>query len=181
MTKNILIVSSSPRQQSNSHRLAEAFAAGAERAGNTVEMIRLRGKKLSFCLGCMACQKTKTGHCVQKDDAEEIIQKMATADVIVFASPIYYYSIPGQLKTLLDRANPLYPLDIQFREIYFLSTAADDSEETPSRAIACIEGWIDCFEDVKLSDSLFCGGVDGPNEIEGNPKLIEAENLGAAV
>lgn len=179
MKKNVLVISASPRAVSNSHRLAEAFASGAVRSGHTVEVVRLRGKKLSFCLGCMACQKTKSGHCVQKDDADELIQRMRYADVLVFAAPIYYYSLPGQLKTLLDRANPLYPLENAFREVYLLTTAADDAEDAPARAKACIEGWIECFPGVQLAGTLFCGGVDAPDEIAGNPVLVQAEALGA--
>lgn len=66
-------------------------------------------KNIRFCKGCLACQKTQ--HCVINDDAPAIVAKMHDADVIVFATPIYYYEMCGQLKTLLDRANPLYSSD----------------------------------------------------------------------
>ena len=104
MAKNILILSASLRAGSNSETLANAFADGARAAGHTVEIVSLRGKQIAFCRGCLACQTL--GKCVIDDDAVAITEKMQHADVIVFATPIYYYEMSGQLKTMLDRANP---------------------------------------------------------------------------
>ena len=105
MNKKVLILSSSPRKGGNSETLAAAFANGALEAGNLVETVHLREKNYGFCRGCLACQKL--GHCVIRDDAVEVTAKMHDADVLVFATPVYYYSVSGQLKTMLDRANPL--------------------------------------------------------------------------
>ena len=106
MNKKILIVTSSLRANSNSDALAQAFAQGAREAGNEVETITLKVKNIAFCKGCMSCQKTLK--CAIRDDANEIAEKVKCADVIVFATPVYYYGISGQLKTLLDRCNPLF-------------------------------------------------------------------------
>lgn len=121
MAKNILILSASLRAGSNSETLANAFADGARAAGHTVEVVSLRGKSIAFCRGCLACQTL--GRCVIDDDAVAITEKMQHADVIVFATPIYYYEMSGQLKTLLDRANALFPSDYAFRDIYLLTYA----------------------------------------------------------
>ena len=131
MGKAILIVSSSPRKNGNSETLADAFAKGARKAGHSVETVRLREKQLGFCKGCLAC--LKLGHCVIQDDAIEIADKMHDADALVFATPVYYYSVCGQLKTMLDRANPLFGSDYAFTEAYLLATAAED-EHQPSTA-----------------------------------------------
>ena len=104
MDKKVLIISSSPRKGGNSETLAEAFAKGAREAGNQVETVSLREKQVGFCKGCLAC--LKLGHCVIQDDAVEIAAKMHDANVLVFATPVYYYCVSGQLKTMLDRANP---------------------------------------------------------------------------
>lgn len=104
MPKNILILSTSLRKDSNSDALAAAFARGAAEAGHHAVMCSLRGKALGFCVGCLSCQKTK--RCVIRDDAPAIVQQMKQADILVFATPIYYYEMCGQMKTLLDRANP---------------------------------------------------------------------------
>ena len=104
MSKKVLIVSASPRKNSNSEALALSFAEGAREAGHEVEFISLRGKTLNFCRGCFVCQEKQ--RCVIRDDGDLICQKALTADVLVFATPIYYYEMSGQLKTLLDRLNP---------------------------------------------------------------------------
>lgn len=98
MAKNVLVISTSLRSRSNSDALADSFLAGAEAAGNRAEKISLRGKALAFCRGCLVCQQT--GKCVIRDDAAEIIEKMCRADVLVFATPIYYYGVSGFGKTV---------------------------------------------------------------------------------
>lgn len=177
--KKVLVISTSLRLHSNSHRLAEAFAGGAADAGNEVELISLRDKEIRFCQGCLACQKT--GRCIIKDDAPAIVEKMHDADVIAFATPIYYYEMCGQMKTLLDRGNPLYGSDYRFTDIYMLSTAADDTPETPDRAVGGLTGWIDCFERARLAGTVFAGGVTDQGEIEGHQALKTARDLGHAI
>ena len=109
MSKKVLILSSSPRKDGNSETLAAAFAKGAREAGHQVETVYLREKQVGFCKGCLAC--LNLGHCVIQDDAVEIAAKMHDANVLVFATPVYYYCVSGQLKTMLDRANPLFDTD----------------------------------------------------------------------
>lgn len=112
MSKNILVISTSPRKGGNSETLADAFIHGANESGHSTEKICLYDKTISFCKGCLACLKSH--RCVIHDDADDIAQKMSKADVLVFATPIYYYEMCGQMKTMLDRANPLYDADYQF-------------------------------------------------------------------
>lgn len=106
---------------------------------------------------------------------------MRTADAIVFATPIYYYEMSGQMKTLLDRANPLYASDYAFRDIYLLTTAADTEEGTDARAIGGLEGWIECFPKAKLAGTVFAGGVNGVGEIKGHDALKRAYEMGKTV
>lgn len=179
VSKKVLVVSTSLHVNSNSDALAEAFLQGAQAAGNEAEKVSLRGKTLKFCIGCLTCQRT--GRCVLQDDAAAIVQKMHDADAIAFATPIYYYEMSGQLKTLLDRANPLYDSDYRFREIYLLTCAADDDEGVDSRAVAGLEGWIDCFENARLAGTVFAGGVNAPGEIKGHPALQTAYELGPSI
>lgn len=174
--KKVLVISSSLRKGSNSEALAMEFARGASDAGNKVEVISLRDRKIGFCRGCLACQKTQK--CVIPDDAVDIVAAMHDADVIAFASPIYYYEMCGQLKTLLDRANPLYPSDYRFRDIYMLTSAAEDEPSTPERAVMGLTGWIDCFEKARLAGTVFAGGVNNPDDIKGHPALAEAYAMG---
>ena len=179
MSKSVLIISTSPRKGSNSDALADALAQGAREEGHSVEKIDPRGKTIGFCQGCMACQKT--GRCVIHDDADTIAQKMLTADVLVFATPIYYYEMCGQMKTMLDRANPLYIADYAFRDVYLLATAADEDETAMDGAIKGMEGWIACFEKSRLAGTVFGGGVTEPGAIEGHPALKKAHDIGQRI
>lgn len=177
--KKVLVISSSLRPRSNSEALADAFIRGAADAGNEVQKITLKDKEIRFCKGCLACQQTQ--RCVIEDDAPAIVEKMHDADVIAFATPIYYYEMCGQLKTLLDRANPLYSSDYRFRDIYMLTSAAEDEKHVPERAVAGLTGWIDCFGKARLAGTVFAGGVAGPGETEGHPSLRRAHEMGKAV
>ena len=165
--------------RSNSEALAEAFARGAAAAGNETELVTLKEKDLRFCKGCLACQKLR--RCVIADDAPAIVAKMHDADAIAFATPIYYYEMCGQLKTLLDRANPLYGSDYRFRDIYMLTSAAEDEASVPDRAVAGLTGWIDCFARARLAGTVFAGGVDGPGETAGHSAVERAYELGKTI
>ncbi|MBR4131952.1 MAG: flavodoxin family protein [Oscillospiraceae bacterium] len=167
----VLVISTSLRARSNSDILTERLIAGARDAGHEVEHISLKGKEIRFCIGCLACQKTQ--RCVQKDDAVEIAEKVKNADTLVFATPIYYYEMSGQMKTLLDRLNPLYPSDYRFRKVYMLSVATEDEDYVPEKAISGLQGWVDCFEKAKLAGTLFCGGISDAGEASGRSEEQE--------
>lgn len=179
MSKNILVISTSLRSNSNSDILADYFMKGAKSAGNNVEKISLKDKNIAFCKGCLACQRTKK--CVINDDAVEIADKMCGADVIVFATPIYYYEMSGQMKTLLDRGNSLFTRDYSFRDIYMLTTAAEDEDYVPEKAVGGLNGWIDCFEKARLAGTVFAGGVSDAGDITNHPMLQKAYDMGTEV
>ncbi|MDO4302062.1 MAG: flavodoxin family protein [Clostridia bacterium] len=179
MSKKILIISTSPRKNGNSEMLANSFARGAESVGNEVEKVCLYDKTIGFCKGCLYCQKTK--RCLIHDDADVIAQKMGKADIIVFVTPIYYYEMSGQMKTMLDRSNPLYVSDYNFREIYLLATAADDEPTAMDGAIKGLEGWVSCFEKAELKGVVKGLNADGIGTIKGNSAIDEAFKMGAAI
>ena len=179
MNKNVLIISSSPRKGGNSETLAAAFAKGAQEAGNRVETVYLREKQYGFCKGCFAC--LKLGHCVINDDAVEIVARMHDVDVLVFVTPVYYYSVSGQLKTILDRANPLYDTDYAFTKAYLLATAAEDEPETVEGTEKAVQGWVDCFPRCELVETVFAGGVNEVGEIVGHPALEKAYQVGKEI
>ena len=167
----VLVISTSLRARSNSDILTERLIAGARDTGHEVEHISLKGKEIRFCIGCLACQKTQ--RCVQKDDAVEIAEKVKNADTLVFATPIYYYEMSGQMKTLLDRLNPLYPSDYRFRKVYMLSVATEDEDNVPEKAVSGLQGWVDCFEKAELAGTLFCGGISDAGEASGRSEEQE--------
>jgi len=179
MSKNVLIITSSLRPNSNSDALAAAFADGAKEAGNAVETVSLKGKSIGFCVGCLTCQRTQ--RCVIRDDAAALAEKVKGADVLVFSSPVYYYGPSGLLKTFLDRCNPLYPSDYAFRDVYFLATAAEAGEDAMEGPVRALKGWVDCFEKARLAGTVFGGGVDAPGAIRGHAALQKAHEMGSRV
>lgn len=179
MSKKVYVISTSPRKGSNSDALAEEFVRGAREAGHEVEKVSLSDGQIAFCKGCLSCLKTQ--RCIIRDDGDVIAQKMGKADVLVFATPIYYYGMCGQMKTLLDRANPLYSSDYQFREVYLLAAAAEEEEHTVDGAVTGLQGWIDCFEKARLAGTVFAGGVTGVGDIKGHRALNQAYEMGKRI
>ena len=179
MSKKVLIISTSLRNNSNSEALANAFAEGARAAGNEVEVVSLRGKTIAFCKGCFACQKL--GNCVIRDDANDLTEKLLNAEVVVWATPIYYYEMSGQMKTMIDRANSLYSRDYKFRDVYLLSTATEDERYVDEGAVKGVNGWVACFEKARFAGKVFAGGVTEPGAIAGHKSLAEAHDMGRAI
>lgn len=130
--KNVLIISASPRKNGNSDILCDRFAEGAEESGHKVEKIFLASKNIGYCCGCGVCNTTHK--CVQNDDMSEIIDKMIKSDVIVFATPVYFYMMNGQMKTLIDRTVPRYT-EIINKDFYFIMTAADTEKSNLNRTM----------------------------------------------
>ena len=179
MNKKVVVISTSIRVNSNSEALAKSFADGASYAGNEVEFITLKDKRIGFCKGCFAC--LKLGRCVINDDAVDIVARMHDADVLVFVTPVYYYSVSGQLKTMLDRANPLFGTDYAFTKAYLLATAAEDEPETVAGSEKAVQGWVDCFDRCELAGTVFAGGVTDVGEIAGHPALEKAHQMGKEI
>lgn len=159
MSKKVLVISTSLRK-GKSDLLADEFMKGAKEAGHQVEKITLAEKNIQFCRGCLGCQNTKTGHCFMQDDADLIVNKMKEAEVIAFATPIYFYEMSGQMKTLLDRTNPLFSVDYAFRDIYLISAAAEAEQTAMDGAIKGLEGWIECFEKATLQGVIYGNGSE---------------------
>ncbi len=175
--KKVLILSSSPRKGGNSDLLCDAFAKGAKEAGHRVTKIRVAEKKVGYCTGCYACQKT--GKCVIKDDAAAILKKMFASDVIVFASPVYFYSVCAQLKTLFDRSVAVYP-NITNKQYYFIATLADEAK-TAAGTFQAMQGFLDCYDGSKLKGTLVADGVHEKGAIKGTKFLDKAYKMGLKV
>jgi multimeric flavodoxin WrbA len=176
MSKKVLIISGSPRKEGNSETLCEQFAKGAWEAGHTVEMVYLREKKIGFCIACYACKKT--GVCVQKDDMSDILKQMEPADVIVLSTPVYFYQMNGQMKTMIDRTLACYYNQmLAQKEFYFIATAA---EEKPAmeRTMDGLRGLTDCIPGAKVQGTIYGARAWQLGEIKGNPAMQEAYEMG---
>lgn len=178
MSKNVLILSGSPRKRGNSDLLCYEFLIGAQEAGNEVERIFISNKKIGYCTGCYTC--AQSSRCIQKDDMAEILEKMIQADVIVMATPVYFYSIDAQLKTLIDRTVARYT-EINNKEFYFIATAADNDKSTLERTIECFRGFTDCLEGSSVRGVIYGTGAWQKGDIEGSEAMKEAYNMGKNV
>ncbi len=177
MNKKVLIISGSPRKNGNSDILCEQFKKGAEETGNKVEKIFLHQLKIGHCMACYGCRDTKT--CVQKDDMEELLEKMVEADVLVLATPVYFYSMDGLLKTMIDRTLPRYT-EIRNKDVYFIATAAA-GKHLMERTKEALEGFTDCLPGAKVKAEIYGEGVYQKGEVENTPAYIEAYEAGKAV
>lgn len=177
--KNILIINSTFRKNGNSEALATQFAKGATEKGHTVNIINLRDIKPNFCVGCLSC--LKTGKCIHKDGINELLTLIQNADVLVFATPVYYYCMSGQLKTFLDRLNPLYGHDNKFKKVYLLATSADTDQSAMDGTIKGVRGWIDCFDGVELAGVVYGVGADGIGTVQQTSAYSDAYEMGLSV
>lgn len=179
--KKVVVISTSLRKNSNSEILANEFIKGATVNGNEVSIINLKDLKMNFCIGCLSCQKTQK--CVLKDDiTKEMLKEICDSDVIVFVTPVYYYSVSGQLKTFIDRMNPVYNMNYKFKDIYIISTAAENEVRTFKGIKENIKGFIDCYEGTKLKGTLFAGGINDSNEVKKNKDLLKkAYDMGCKI
>ena len=179
MSKKVLALSGSFRKGGNSDTLCDEFIKGAREAGHEAEKIFINDKKINFCRGCGACNTTHK--CVQKDDMAEILNKMVEADVIVMATPVYFYSMNGQMKTLIDRTVPRYE-EISGKEFYFIVAAADNSHANMEKTLEGFRGFTQDF----LPDAIEKGVIYGTGawkvgEIKSSPAMKEAYEMGKNV
>lgn len=176
--KKVLILSGSPRKNGNSDILCDEFARGALEVGHEVEKIRVAEKNIGFCRGCYACEKT--GVCAIKDDMAEILQKIIDTDVLVLASPVYFYSVDAQLKALIDRTVARWT-EVKDKEFYYITTAADEELSSADTTLACFRGYADCVEGAKEM-GVICGmGAYEKGEIKEKPAMREAYEMGKKV
>ena len=178
MSKKILILSGSPRKNGNSDILCDEFMKGAESAGNTVEKIRVAEKNIGYCRACYACKNG--GVCAIKDDMAEVLQKMIDSDVIVLASPVYFYSIDAQLKALIDRTVARW-LEVKEKEFYYIMTAADGETSSMETTLACFRGYADCAPGAKEMGIIYGTGVYEKGEIKNSKCMQEAFEMGKNV
>ena len=177
MSKNVLVISGSPRKNGNTEMLCGSFVKGASEAGKRVEMISLAGKKIGFCTACYACHNAE---CPQLDDAPEIIRKMLNADVIALGTPVYFYTMSAQLKALIDRSVMVYP-KIEKKEFFFLMAMADTEEKNFTGTIEALRGFAACCENSVECGIITAGGVYEAGEIAGHPALDKAYEAGKSI
>ena len=178
---NIIILNGSPRKSGNTTALTAAFTRGAEEAGHTVTEFFLGDMEIHGCKGCFGGGKNSDSPCVQKDDMEKIYPVYKAADVVVLASPLYYWTISGQLKTAFDRLFAVAECDPNYRNpqksaVLLMAAEGHGFEES--------EYWYDRLEKHlgwRSLGKVLCGGVTDAGDIAGKAELNAAYALGKAV
>ncbi|WP_243373396.1 flavodoxin family protein [Geotalea sp. SG265] len=176
MAKKVLVLSGSPRKNGNSELLCDQFMRGATEAGHQVEKINVREKRINYCTACDACQRNG-GTCVQKDDMAEILDMMIQADVIVMATPVYFYTMNAQLKTLIDRTYARYT-EISNKDFYFLMTAAVGNKSLLERTLESLRGFTSCLSGAKEKGVIYGTGAWNAGDIRKSPAMGQAHEMG---
>ena len=176
---NILILSGSPRKGGNTDLLVEAFAKGASQKHH-VEVVSVHDYKVNPCMGCNACFKNEANACVQNDDMSLIYEKMSRADMLVIASPVYFYGLSAQLKAVVDRFhNPIRDTFRLKRMALLLVGAAT----LPELFDSILAQYRLCLNFFKLEDvgHVLVRGVKDKGDIRNTDALQEAFHLGSNV
>ena len=176
--KNVLIISSSPRKNGNSQKLCEAFKRGAEEAGNSVVLIRLAEKKIGYCKACDYCMRSD-GICVQKDDMHEILEAYRKADVLVLATPVYFYGVCAQMKTFIDRTYPIWQ-HLGEKEVYYIVSAGLD-EEIVKRSVGDLNGFVEHLDKFEIKGHIFATNLMEAGKVSETPFLDMAYQMGCHV
>jgi len=179
MSKNIVVVTGSPRANGNSEILADAFIEGARQSGNSVTVFHAGRMNIKGCLDCKYCFSHE-GECIQKDDMQAVYPALCKADILVFASPIYWYGLSSQIKALIDRmfAGCVKPYPIT--SIALLITFGDIDTNVAAPAISHFQA-ISHYMDWENIGIITQEGVKEAGEIRGKKSLKDAVDLGAGI
>lgn len=180
MHKKILVLSGSPRKHGNSDRLSDEFIRGAEEVGHKAEKIYICKKNIHACLGCCTCQRNG-GNCIQKDEMNELYEKMKNVDIIVFAFPVYFYTWNAQMKTIIDRTIAVEEL-LTNKTFYMISSGQAPKEKYMDTMIDSFRKYISCFQGEgkgnKEGGYVFGYATDKVGDVVGTPAMAEAYEMG---
>ena len=176
---NILILSGSPRKGGNTDLLVEVFVKGASQKHH-VEVVSIRDYKVNPCMGCNACFKNKDNICVQKDDMQTIYEKMSQADMLVIASPVYFYGLSAQLKAVIDRCHNPIRDTFKIKKTAILLVGAATLPELFDSILAQYQLCLNFF---KLEDEgrVLARGAKDKGDIKNIDALNEAFRLGQSI
>lgn len=176
---NMIILMGSVRKGGNTDLLVQAFAEGARR-NNTVEIISVADYRVNPCIGCNSCFTREGNRCFQEDDMVQIYEKLKTADIVVAASPVYFYGISAQLKAVVDRLRTPMRNTFSIKKLGLLLVGAAGLPELFDAILMQYRMILDYFQ---LEDigSVLVRGVREKGDIKGNAALEEAYELGLSI
>ena len=176
---NILILTGSSRKGGNTDILTEAFAEGASQK-HDVEIISIRDVNINPCIGCNACFKDANHTCMQKDDMQDIYSKMAKTDMLVIASPVYFYGVSAQLKAIIDRLHNPIRDTFHIKKMALLLVGAATLPELFDSIITQYRLCLNFFN-IEDAGQVLVRGVKDKGDISKTDSLREAFELGANI
>lgn len=171
----VLAISASPRHGGNSDVLCDQFLQGAADAGHSAKKISLSSMSISPCTACYGCRNTH--ECVKRDDMKMVLQELINADIIVLATPVYFYSMDAQMKTMIDRCLPRYQ-EIRNKDFYYIITAADPEHSAADETIAGLRGYLRCLPGATEKGIVFGTGTWDKGDVYKHPAYSKAYDLG---
>lgn len=175
----IVVLAGSMRKGGNTDLLAQAFAEGASK-NNIVEIVSVADYKVNPCIGCNSCFAREGNQCFQKDDMVKIYDKLKLADMLVIASPVYFYGISAQLKAMIDRLHTPMRNEFQVKRLALLLVGAATLPELFD-AIKLQYQLVLNFFHLEDAGMVLVRDVKDIGDIKGTKALKEAFNLGCSI
>ena len=176
----VVVVLGSARREGNTELLAQAFARGARAAGHEVEFVWAAELHIAPCTGCNVCRRAPDGQCCIQDDMQECCARLAGAEMLVFATPVYFYGPSAQLKALVDRLHAPVRRTFRARTLGLLAVCADAQEETFDAVKAMYKATLRYFS-LRDGGIVTACGVEKKGEIAGHAALAAAEEMGRRI
>lgn len=173
--KKVLIISTSPRKNGNSQMLCKQFQKGAEQQGHKVEFIHFMDKNIGFCRACDVCMHNG-GKCILNDDMAKILELFKKADVLVLATPVYFYGVSAQMKTFIDRTYPIWQ-HLGSKEVYYIISAGL-GVDIIEKSIGDLDGFVEHFEHYEIKGRLYAPNVMEAGKVKDQAIMEEAYNMG---
>lgn len=177
-SKKVLIIEGSPRKNGNSQLLCEALQKGAQDAGHLVDLIRIQEKKIGFCMACDGCMRNG-GTCVLHDDMADVLKMYQEADVLVLATPVYYYGVSAQMKTFIDRTYPIWQ-DLGQKDVYYIISAGL-GEEIINRSLGDLDGFVEHLKDSEVKGRIYAANVMEAGLVKDTELIANAYQMGKAI
>ena len=176
---NIIILVGSMRKNGNTARLVQSFADGAAQ-NNNVEIVYVADYNVNPCIGCNSCFVREGNKCFQDDDMVKIYEKLRNADIVVIASPVYFYGISAQLKAIVDRLHTPMRNTFHIKKLGLLLVGAAQLPNLFDPILMQYQLVLDFFK-LESIGNVLVRGVKDIGDIENSSALEEAYELGASI
>ena len=176
---NIIILVGRMRKNGNTARLAQSFADGAVQ-NNNVEIVYVADYNVNPCIGCNSCFVREGNKCFQDDDMVKIYEKLRNADIVVIASPVYFYGISAQLKAIVDRLHIPMRNTFHINKLGLLLVGAVQLPNLFDPILMQYQMVLDFFK-LESIGTVLVRGVNDIGDIDGNSALKEAYDMGVSI